>query len=61
MLSMEKAVRTPLLKRRDVAQILGVSERTVRRIIDLPLVRVRGSARYRPEDVDKYIARKTVR
>jgi len=43
-------------------QVLGVSQRTVKRLVaagDLPVVRVLGSARIRVEDIDGYIARLT--
>jgi len=43
-------------------QVLGVSVRTVKRLVaggDLPVVRVLGSARIRVEDIDGYIARLT--
>jgi predicted DNA-binding transcriptional regulator AlpA len=51
-----------LLKRNDVALILGVSERTVRRIMvrDLPVVRVGRNPRYRPSDVQQYINARVV-
>ena len=45
-----------------VATVLGVSERTVKRLVaagDLPVVRVLGASRVRAEDVDGYIARLT--
>lgn len=50
----------PLLSRREVADLLGVSTRSVARYTEdgyLPCVRLpSGTVRYRPEDVDAFIA-----
>jgi excisionase family DNA binding protein len=53
----EKAVR-PLLSRDEVADVLGVSFNTVRRLIDvagLPAVRVGNQVRVRPEALDAWL------
>ena len=50
---------TKLLTQQDVAEYLGVSTRTVR---DLPIRRVRPTqrtVRYRVEDVEAYLAKRT--
>lgn len=50
----------PLLHPDAVARLLGVGRRTLRRLAasrELPAVEVRGSVRYRPSDVEKYISR----
>lgn len=51
-------VSPKLLSYAAAAQILGVGERTVKRLVaagDLPVVRVLGSARIRVEQLDSYI------
>lgn len=49
----------PLLTDREVAELLGVSRTTVRRLRydgELPYVRIAGVVRMRPEDVARYVA-----
>jgi excisionase family DNA binding protein len=51
---------SPLLSVRKVAQRWGISERTVRRIIetgDLPVHRIGGQIRCSPEDIKAYETR----
>ncbi len=55
-------VSPKLLSYAATAQVLGISERSVKRIIatgDLRPVKIGGSSRIRVEDVDSYIARLT--
>jgi excisionase family DNA binding protein len=49
-----------LLTKADVAELLGLSTRSVDRLRaggELPAVRVRGRVRFRPEDVVAYVER----
>lgn len=54
-----------LITVRDVARMLGVSEDTVYRLKDksdgLPAYKVGGCIRFRPEEVDAYIASQVVK
>jgi excisionase family DNA binding protein len=50
----------PLLRRRDVAELLGVSVRTVNRLAErgeLDVVRIGRGARFRADDVRAFIER----
>ena len=46
---------SPLLTAKKVAELLGVSEKTLRRL-DIPVVRIGNQRRYRQEDVDAHIS-----
>ena len=52
----------PLLSVSEVAEYLGVSQDTIRRIaLDLGAMRVRGQIRFRPELVEKYLDSRSLR
>ena len=55
-----EAAPEPLLTKGDVAEVLGVTERTVDTISaagDLPKIKVRGCVRFAPSAVESYIQR----
>jgi excisionase family DNA binding protein len=55
-----EAAPEPLLTKADVAEVLGVTERTVDTIAaagDLPKIKVRGCVRFAPGAVEAYIQR----
>jgi excisionase family DNA binding protein len=52
------AALTPLMTYQDAADVLGVSLATLKRLVrdgDLPVVRFRGCARLRPDDLARFI------
>lgn len=56
------ALPAPLLTYDDAAEVLHVSLSTLKRLVragDLPVVRLRGCARLRPEDVARFIDERT--
>ena len=46
----------PLVPKEVAAALLGISTRTLDRLQEIPRQKVGGSVRYRPADIDAYIA-----